>query len=156
MYAYLLPLHSFLRWAIVILGVVAAARGFMGWRGNRPWQQADDRAGLLFVASLAAQLLVGLLLYLVFSPLAAAARRDLGAAMGSSILRFYGIEHPFGMVVAAIVANVGRILARRDRPARAKHRIAALFFLAALLIIVISIPWPLVPAGAGRPWFRLR
>ncbi len=155
MYPFLLTLHSLLRWVVVILGVIAVVRGFMGWRGNRPWTQTDNRVGLGFVTSLDVQLLIGFLLYVVFSPMTTAALRDFGGAMGNSVLRFYAVEHLFGMVVALVVAHVGRSLARRDRPAAAKHRLAALFFLAALLIIFISIPWPFMPAGAGRPWFRL-
>lgn len=155
MYQFLLILHSLLRWVILVFGIIAIVRGFRGWRSNRPWCQADDRTGLVFVTSLDLQLLVGFLLYLFFSPMTTGALRDFGAAMGNSVLRFYAVEHLFGMAVALVVAHIGRSLSRRDRPAPAKHRMAALFFLAALLIIFISIPWPFMPAGAGRPWFRL-
>jgi uncharacterized membrane protein YozB (DUF420 family) len=34
MYPFLLTLHSLLRWVVLILGIIAIVRGFMGWRGN--------------------------------------------------------------------------------------------------------------------------
>ena len=154
MYPFLLILHSILRWVILIFGIIAIVRGFMGWLGNRPWTQTDNRMGLGFVTSLDLQLLVGLVLYLI-SPISKGAMSDFGAAMGNSLLRFFAVEHVLGMVVALVVAHVGRTLSRRNRPDTAKHRLAAIFFLVALLIVLISIPWPFMPAGAGRPWFRL-
>ena len=92
MYPFLLTLHSLLRWVVVILGVIAVVRGFMGWRGNRPWTQTDNRVGLGFVTSLDVQLLIGFLLYVVFSPMTTAALRDFGGAMGNSVLRFYAVS----------------------------------------------------------------
>jgi hypothetical protein len=53
------------------------------------------------------QLLIGFLLYLFFSPMTTGALRDFGSAMGNSVLRFYAVEHLFGMVVAVIIAHVG-------------------------------------------------
>jgi hypothetical protein len=155
MYPLLLTLHSLLRWLIVIFGVIAVIRGFAGWLGHKGWTATDDRLGMGFTISLDLQLLVGLVLYLFASPITTGALQNMGAAMGNSVLRFFTIEHVFGMVIAIIIAHVGRALARRAATDTGKHKRTALFFLLSLLIILISIPWPFLPAGAGRPWFRI-
>ncbi len=84
-----LILHSLVRWAIVIVGIVALVRAVMGARGGRPWTQLDDRLGLIFTSAMDLNLLLGLLLYFLFSPLTKSALQDMGAAMGNSGLRFF-------------------------------------------------------------------
>ena len=98
------------------------------------------------------QFLVGLLLYAVFSPLTRAAFTDFGAAMRDSVLRFFAVEHIFGMVVALALAHIGRGRLRRLTDDTARHRTMAIFFTLALVIMLVTIPWPFMPAG--RPYFR--
>ena len=84
MYTAVLILHSWLRWAALALGIVATMSAFTDRAGGR-----TDRAGLLFMMALDTQMLLGLLLYLVLSPVTAAALKDMGAAMHVSSLRFF-------------------------------------------------------------------
>jgi len=151
MYSGTLMVHSWIRWAVVITGVIAVLRAIAGASGRRPWTPADDRAGLLFTIALDVQVLIGLLLYFVLSPFTADALKDFGAAMRSSPLRFWAVEHTFGMVVALALAHYGRVMVRRADVSR-RHKVAAIFFTLALLIILASIPWPGTPNG--RPWLR--
>jgi hypothetical protein len=81
MYGIVLTLHSLLRWVVLIASIVAAARGIAGWRSRRPWTLADERAGFWFVLALDLQLLLGLTLYAVLSPLTRGAFHDFGGAM---------------------------------------------------------------------------
>jgi hypothetical protein len=53
------------------------------------------------------------------------------------------------MLVAIIVAHIGRVLVRRAPAAPQKHRRAAIWFGLSLLIILIAIPWPFL--SYGRP-----
>ena len=121
--------------------------------GQRPWTPADARASRLFMITLDIQLLLGLLLYLVLSPFTRQAMSDMGAAMKVSALRFFVVEHLFGML------DRGRAGARRAREDPAslgdarRHRTALIFFTLALIAIFASIPWPGMPAG--RPLFRI-
>lgn len=154
MYSLVLTLHSFVRWIVVILAVLAVARAFSGWLGKKPWAALDDKAGAWFVISMDVQLLLGLLLYVVFSPLTTAALRDFGAAMGSAGLRYFAVEHTFLMLVAVVLAHVGRARSRRATDFAARHRSAAIFFGLALLTLLAAIPWPFL-AGVGRPLLRL-
>jgi hypothetical protein len=91
---------------------------------------------------------VGLLLYFVYSPFTAAAMQDFGAAMRDPGLRFWAVEHTFGMALAIVLAHVGRVRVRKADASR-KHRLAAIFFGLALIAILVSIPWP--GTANGRP-----
>ena len=62
MYGLALTVHSWLRWAVLIMGALAVARALNGWLGRKRWEAADDKAGLLFTVMMDVQLLVGLLL----------------------------------------------------------------------------------------------
>lgn len=151
MYPGVLLVHSWLRWAVVITGVLALLRAVVGASGRRPWTPTDDRAGLWFTIALDVQILIGLWLYFVLSPFTTEAFRDFGAAMRTPVLRFWAVEHAFGMIVGVALAHVGRIRIRKAHPSR-RHTIAAIFFGIALVAILASIPWPGMPNG--RPWVR--
>ena len=58
----------------------------------------------------------------------------------------------FGMVIALVLAHLGRVRARRTDSLRRHRGVAAIFFTLALVVILASIPWPGTPAG--RPLFR--
>jgi hypothetical protein len=100
------------------------------------------------------QLLLGLLLYFVFSPLTTVALKDFGAAMSNPVQRFFAVDHVVAMVIAVVLAHVGRALSRRAADAQGKHRLAAILYGLAVLAIVLAIPWPF-ETGVGRPLLRL-
>lgn len=152
MYTPLLVLHSWIRWVVLLLGLIAIARAVAGVQTRRPYTPVDDSRGRLFVISLDVQFLVGLVLYLWASPFTTAAFLDFGAAMRNGPLRFFVVEHLFGMVAALGFAHVGRVRLRRATDSAQRHKTALIFFGLALALILISIPWPGLPAG--RPLFR--
>jgi hypothetical protein len=151
MYILVLALHSILRWAVLATGAAAAVRAVSGARAARAWTAADDRAGLWFVIAMDLQLLLGLVLYAGLSPITRAAFADVGGAMGNSVLRFWAVEHAFGMIIAVALVHIGRVKLRKAETQR-RHKVAALFFGLALLAVLLSIPWPGMPAA--RPLFR--
>ena len=75
----------------------------------------------------------------------------MGEVMKNSQYRFWAIEHITGMVVAIALITVGRGAVKRAIDWRA-HKKAFWFFLIALLLVLVSIPWPF-REGIGRPWF---
>lgn len=152
MYALTLAIHSLLRWAVLAAGASALVRAAAGARARREWTSADARVGLLFVIAMDLQVLIGLALYFGLSPITQVAFQDFGAAMGSSALRFWAVEHVLGMLVAAVLVHVGRVRIRKTADAARRHRVAAIFFGLALLAIAGTIPWPGMPAA--RPLLR--
>lgn len=153
MYTLVLSLHSILRWAVLIAGLVVVVWEIAGWLGNRPWESINDRLGLIYTSLMDLQLLIGLLLYFVLSPLTRQAFQDFGAAMSNSALRFWAVEHILVMVIAVILAHVGRSRSKKAVDPRAKHRTAAIFFGLAFIAMLLAIPWPFL--ASGRPWIRL-
>ncbi len=145
----LVTLHSLIRWLVLLTGLAAAARGIAGWNKQK-WTGADNRAGVLFVSALDIQLLLGLVLYL-FGPTVKIAFSNIGAAMRMSELRFFLVEHPAGMLIAIVLAHIGRVRTKKATSDEARQRAAAVFYGLALFLILLSIPWPGMPAG--RPLF---
>lgn len=152
MYIGFVVAHSWLRWLVLLLALVAMARALSGRMNLTGWSPADEAAGRWFVISLDVQMLVGLALYLFLSPFTVGIWSDMGAAMGNAALRFWAVEHLAGMLAAAIIAHVGRVRIRRAADPARRHTQALTFYGISLLLIVASVPWPFM--AAGRPLFR--
>jgi uncharacterized membrane protein YozB (DUF420 family) len=152
MYEFILGVHNILRWVTLILGFLAVLRAFIGWFGKHAWIPADPKIGRFFTSAIDIQLLVGLLLYIFFSPFTLQAIRNFGfgTIMEQVDYRFFAVEHLFYMLLAVVFAHLGSALPKKvDRPVD-KHRRAAIWFGLALLLILIGMPWfrPLLP-GLG-------
>ena len=141
MYSFILATHNILRWFVLIFGILAIIRGFVGWSGKKEWTGLDNKLGLGFTMSLDIQVLLGFLLYFVFSPVTKVAFSDIGAAMGTSELRFFLVEHFLMMIIALVVAHIGRSRAKKADTDVSKHKNAAIFYTIAMLLILAAIPW---------------
>ena len=152
MYDALLVGHSWLRWAVLLLGIYAFARAAAGRFTRRPWTPTDDAAGRSFVISMDLQVVFGLLLYFFYSSFTVSAWRDMADTMADAVIRFWAVEHVVGMLVATAFVHVGRVRIRKAADSPRKHFIAAIFFGLALVLMLISIPWPF--GSIDRPWIR--
>jgi len=152
MYSSALWLHSWLRWAVLLTGLVAWFRAISGKTSNRPWTPQDELWGLLLTISVDLQMLVGLVLYLFLSPITKIGVRNFAAAMQIAAARYFTVEHLAGMIVGIVLVHVARVKIRKAADAARKHRLAMLLFGIALVVMIISIPWPGLPVS--RPLFR--
>lgn len=146
MFSLTLALHSWLRWIVVLAGLAAVVRAVTGRSAGKPWTPADDRLGLIFSVGLDLQVLIGILLY-VLSPITTSAFVDMAATMQNRVTRFWTVEHVTMMLVALVVAHIGRARIRRATDAAARHRAAAILFGIALALVLLGIPWPFLPYG---------
>lgn len=121
LYSLILAIHNILRWVVLALGVIALGRAYLGWFTQREWTETDCKVGLFLTMGIDTQLLLGLLLYVVLSPITKTAFQDFRAAMKVDDLRFFALEHAFYMLLALIFAHLGSILPRRVSDAVAKH-----------------------------------
>ncbi len=142
MYEYTLILHSILRWVVLIAGVIAVIKALLGWRGGRPWTAGDDRIGMIYTNSLDVQLLLGLLLFFVLSPITRAALSSMGSAMQNDVTRFFLVEHVPLMLIAIVFAHIGRSRARKASEDSGKHRLSFIFYAISIVLILLAIPWP--------------
>ena len=152
MYSSALWLHSLLRWAVLLTGAVAWLRAIGGNTAKRPWTPKDDLWGMLLTISADLQLVVGLVLYIFLSPITRLGVRNFGAAMQIPAARFFTVEHVAGMVIALALIHVGRVKIRKAAEPARKHRFAMIFFGIAIILVIISIPWPGMPVA--RPLLR--
>ncbi|MBN1218415.1 MAG: hypothetical protein JXM69_05780 [Anaerolineae bacterium] len=148
MYSFILIAHSMIRWIVLVSGLIAVFLAFAGWFGKNDWIKTNDRLGAVYVVFLDLNVLLGLILYLFLSPITQAAFSNFGAAMGDSLLRFFAVEHIFGMLVALVLAHVGRALSKKATETVKKHRATAIWYTLSLLVILATIPW-------DRPFLRL-
>lgn len=146
MYPFVLGTHNVLRWIVLLAALLTLANAFKGWLGNQTWKESDRRFGVAFVGALDLQVLLGLLLQFVLSPVTRGAYAHMGAAMKDAGLRFFAVEHIALMLVAVALAHVGSVQVKRARP-EAKYRTAAIWYGLAVLAILFGIPWtrPLLP-----------
>src|SRR5882724_10262545 len=100
MYSSALWLHSLLRWAVLLTGLIAWFRAVGGSTARRAWTAQDELWGFLFIMTLDLQLVVGLVLYIFLSPITKIAFQNFGAAMKIDTTRFFAVEHITGMIIA--------------------------------------------------------
>jgi hypothetical protein len=152
MYSIVLVFHSWFRFIVLAFGLWLLVVCIRGLIRRDVWTTHAERTHVRFIGALDLQLLLGLLLYFVLSPVVAAARSDMGAAMHNSELRFFGMEHITMMLTAVVVAHAGRVVSKRKQGA-ARFRVALLTQGLWLLLTLVAIPWP--GFAASRPLFRL-
>ncbi|MCC2546735.1 hypothetical protein LJY25_09800 [Hymenobacter sp. BT175] len=154
MYSTVLILHSWTRWLVLLFGLIALFRAFSGWQGRRPFTGADNGMGAAFIGSMHLQMLLGLILYFGLSPFGMKAFETAGGAvMKDPAGRFWGVEHIAAMVLAVIAAQVGRTLSKKAADPVVKHKKAFIWFLIALVLVLLMIPWGVW--NPARPLFRL-
>ena len=148
-------LHSLTRWWVLAACLLTAA--YARWaRGTQPTAR-DQQVGKLFVASVDVQVLLGMTLYFMVSPLARLARqlwaaRGFGALWAQPELRFFGLLHPALALLAALTAHASWIAARRATRHDERRRRLAAGAAATLVLLLTAVPWPFL--GHERPWFR--
>jgi hypothetical protein len=152
MYSAFLLVHSWFRWLVVIAGLIAIARAISGVTGRRDWRPADAAGVRWFSIAYDVQFVIGLLLYVWLSPFIRDAWADMAATMRNAPLRFFAVEHVTGMFIAAGLTHVGKNKIAKAVDAAQKHKLALIFFSLAMVVILLSIPWPGTPGG--RPLLR--
>ena len=141
MYTGFLHLHDVLRWLLLVSLAVTLVKYLAGWFGNQPWKKVDNILGIVFTSLMDLQLLTGLVLYFFLSPVTKLALSDFGAAMKDADLRFYAVEHFSMMLIAVVLVHIGRAKSKKAKTDQGKFKIATIFFLIALVLMVVAIPW---------------
>lgn len=152
LYNIMLHVHSVGRWLILLLLLIAIFNHMVA--GRRPYIRTDARTGLILTIVADLMLIIGF--YLWFSGAWGYKQiqaRGFGEIMKDHTARFYVVEHMAGMLIAIILIHVGKAQGKRQMADRSKHTRTLVFYLLALLLILISIPWPFRAIGASRGWY---
>ncbi|RMF79300.1 MAG: hypothetical protein D6737_11875 [Chloroflexi bacterium] len=123
-------LHSWVRWIIVAVALLAIIRSFFGWSQHRPFDALSRGLMAGFAMLMSLQFVLGVIFLIVLSI-------DIG------FQRHYG-EHAFVMLLA-VGASHGyrRILKNEDD--RVKHRNSLILILITFILLIIGIT--LLPAS---------
>src|SRR5690554_6160287 len=122
LYAFVLFLHSNLRWLVLLSGVVLAVSSLVAWRKGRGWEKSDNWLHIAYVSAFDTAMLFGLWLYIFLSPFPRLLFSDPASGMRDPMLRFFGIEHATLMVLAGVLVHVGRVMSKRAKDGAARHR----------------------------------
>ncbi len=152
MYNGLLHTHNLLRWIILLLLLVALYKSFADRRAA--FTTGHQKTGLFLMICCDFMLLIGLYQWIT-GPwgLKSIRANGMSAVMKEPVLRFFAVEHLVGMLIAISLVHIGYSYSKKAVPDAVKHRRTMLFYGLALLVILISIPWPFRDIGAGRAWF---
>ena len=134
MYNFFLQLHSGFRFIVMVLLLLSILQSLAGWFGNRPYTNINRKINLFTLISAHIQLLIGLVLYFL-SPLV----QFNSGTMKDDTHRYWTVEHIAMMIFAIILITIGHARSKRIQAPAGKHRTIAIFYLLALLVIVLAI-----------------
>jgi uncharacterized membrane protein len=151
LYQFLITLHSIGRWIMLVLLLVTIFKSLTA--GEKPFTSFEKKAGLWLMITTDIMLLVGIILWLGGNwGLQQIQTTGMSAVMENDVSRFFVAEHTTAMVVAVILIHIGKAQSKKNISNRFKHQRTFWFYLIALLVILISIPWPFRETGMGRGW----
>lgn len=145
MYSTILIVHNILRWGVLLGGVYAITKSALGIIHKREYTAKENMAHTIFVAFCHAQLLLGIILYMISPNVDAALANGFGAAMSDKAQRFIVLEHIVAMVLGVAFIQIGRTLSKKATDAMVKHKKSLIFFSIGLLLILSRIPWQNAP-----------
>ncbi|MEJ7769050.1 MAG: hypothetical protein WKF89_14630 [Chitinophagaceae bacterium] len=151
MYKGLLDLHNLLRWVILVLIIIAIIKAYKGSTSRSIFSKGDKTLGLFLMIASHLILLIGL--YQWFAGdwgLKNIQNLGMGAVMKNSIYRYWAVEHITGLSIAIILITIGRGFSKKTISDKTKYKKTFWFYLVALAIILITVPWPF-RKGIGRP-----
>jgi Flp pilus assembly protein protease CpaA len=137
----LVHLHNLLRWIIIILLLWNIVRHLTA--ATQPFGKKDKKLGLWAMIAAHITLVLGLGQYF-FGNFGIKLLQEYGSeAMKMPGVRFWVVEHLAGMVLAILLITVARgIFRKANLSDAAKHRRALVLYGIALLLILVSVPWP--------------
>ena len=140
LYVILLSLHNIVRWAVLILGVLALIQTLQGSGAGRTITAGARRAVSSFMGSVHLQVLLGLLLFAYTGMQKIPAFADSRAS--------FKWEHVGLGLLVAVFATLANGAARRGMTEAGSVRSAAIWTGLALLLSLLAMPW-------FRPLLRL-
>ena len=124
-------LHSGLRYAVIVFLILAIIQSIIGFAGKRPYTNGNRIINLLAMIFTHTQLLVGVILYFI-SPLV----QFNSETMKNSTLRYFAVEHWFGMLIAVVLITIGHAKSKKIVLPEIKHRTIAIYYAIALTVVV--------------------
>ena len=138
--------HSGWRWIVLGLLIYAIFNAFTKWQSGKSFEEKDRKVNLFTMVSAHIQFLFGIILYFLSDWV----RFD-ETTMGNEVLRFFTVEHALMMFIAIALISIGNTMSKKATEDSVKFKKTFIFFLIALIVILVAIPWPF--RGFGNAWF---
>ena len=139
-------LHSFLRWILLLLLIISIFKSF----SKNDYSEGKRKLNLFTMITAHIQLVLGFSLYFMKGYYS---YFGVEGAMSNSFLRFWMVEHLTGMLIAIILITVGHSRSKKATIEPQKNKAIRTFYLIALIIILLSIPWPFKEGFEAYGWF---
>jgi hypothetical protein len=139
-------LHSTMRWIVIIMVLYNLFMATKKLMTNQKFSKGDGIRNMLATYAAHIQLTMGLILYFVSGKVIFSF-----SSMKNPLLRFFLVEHLIGMLIAVTLITVGYSQAKKAKMDRTKNARIFLFNMGAIIVILLSIPWPWNQLGAG--WY---
>ncbi|MCU7616587.1 hypothetical protein NZ698_05210 [Chryseobacterium sp. PBS4-4] len=152
MYQTLTFLHSIFRWLVLLSLLYSIFRAYQGYFSDKIFSKTDDSVRHWTATIAHIQLVLGITLYSQ-SPIIKYFWKNFTEARESFDLFFFGLIHISLMLISIILITIGSSISKRKTDDREKFKTILIYFVIALVIIFIAIPWPFSPL-ANRPYFR--
>ncbi len=139
MYNFILSTHSHTRWLIFVTAVVAIVLPFLN---NNSITKKDKMPALAFLIMCDIQLIMGIMLYFVYSPFGMDAfSLGMKEVMSNSEIRKIAVEHITMMLLAIILVHIGYSKLKMITERAAFRKTSLIYFGLALVLILAAIPW---------------
>jgi hypothetical protein len=120
LYPALLHTHSLIRFFVLATLLIVIIKAAMGISGKKPFGIWDNKFSLYLLIFTHLQVVVG------FG----------NTTMSDGIIRYWTVEHIFGMLVAVVLITIGRVKSKRQPTDIGKHYRLLIYNAVALVIIV--------------------
>jgi hypothetical protein len=132
--------------------VYAIFTAYKGYFSNKEFSKKDNSVRHWTATIAHIQLVLGITLYSQ-SPVIRYFWKNFNEAKESFDLLFFGLIHILLMLFSIILITIGSAISKRKSTNKEKFKTMLIYFIIALLVIFIAIPWPFSPL-ANRPYFR--
>ncbi len=135
--------HSGLRWLVLLFLVFAIVNAFTA----KSFEKKHKMINLFALISVHLQLVIGIVQYFLSDKV-----QFIDGWMKNPLLRFYGMEHLVGMLLAIILITIGYSKAKRKENDVDKFKVIRIYYTIGFLLILLFIPWPFRTILGGA-WF---
>ena len=136
--------HSGLRWLFILIIIIAIINAFRKWKLGASFEAKDKLLNIITIALTHTTGIIGIILFFISPKI-----QFTEGFMKNDQIRFYLTQHTFGMVIAIILITIGYSKVKKTSEDTKKFKKTAIWFTIALLIVIISIPWPFWGVGGG-------
>jgi len=139
MYQIIKESHNGIGMVLLFLLLTATVFILFNFLLKKPFSKSVKVAALIGLITVHTQILVGFILYFL-SPLGFS--NFSGEAMGNTVSRFFLVEHPIGMIIAAVLITMGYKVAKKGNFSDlAKYKRVLIYYLLGFAIIAYLTPW---------------